>query len=129
MQEAVLEGRALDLDEVGELEGPLEGARGDALIEHLALLLVLNLRFLAADGQGVLLGLDRQLGLGEAGDREGDPIAVFAGALDIVGRVGRTLTIISRHLVEQRNQTVEADGGTIERGKIESRAHGISSWS
>ena len=37
MEQAVLEGRAGDLDVVGELEAALEGARGDALMEDLAL--------------------------------------------------------------------------------------------
>ena len=36
VQEPVLQARALDLDIVGELEDTLEGARGDALVEHLA---------------------------------------------------------------------------------------------
>ena len=43
VQEPVLERRALDVDVVGELENTLEGARGDALIEHLAVLLVFGL--------------------------------------------------------------------------------------
>ena len=61
---------ALDLDVVGELEHALERARRDALIEHLALLLVGLGLLVAADRQRVLLGHDRQLGLGEAGDRD-----------------------------------------------------------
>ena len=40
MQEAVLERGALDLDVVGELEDALESARRDALIEHLAAVLL-----------------------------------------------------------------------------------------
>src|SRR5262249_20077205 len=40
MQQAVLEMSALDLHMVGQLERPLEGARRNALIEHVALLLV-----------------------------------------------------------------------------------------
>ena len=47
MQQAVLEVGALHLDVVGELEAPLEGARGDAAVQELALL-VLGL-LLAAD--------------------------------------------------------------------------------
>src|SRR5439155_12301321 len=54
VQESVLEMRALDLDMVGELEHALEGARGDTLIEGLALLLVGLGLFLAADRQRVL---------------------------------------------------------------------------
>src|SRR5882757_10736993 len=46
VQESVLQRRALDLDVVGKLEDALERARRDALIEHLAaVLLVLQLLF------------------------------------------------------------------------------------
>ena len=60
MEQAVLQARALHLDVVGELEAALEGARGDAAIEHLAAFLGLCF-LLALDGQGVLLGLDREV--------------------------------------------------------------------
>ena len=69
VQETVLEVRALDLDKVGELEHALESARCDALIEHVAALLLLLGVFLAADGQRVLLRYDRKFGLVEARDR------------------------------------------------------------
>src|SRR5580692_8050715 len=54
VQETVLEARAFHLDEVGELEHALEGARRDALIEHLAAVAFVLGVFLAADGQRVL---------------------------------------------------------------------------
>src|ERR1700722_4121039 len=53
VQEAVLEARALHLDEIGQLEHTLEGARSDALIEDVAALLLLLGILFAADGQRV----------------------------------------------------------------------------
>src|SRR5215471_8130219 len=66
VKQAVLERRAADLDVLGELEDALERACGDALVEHLALLLVGLGLLLALDRQGVLLRLDRNVGLAEA---------------------------------------------------------------
>src|SRR5262249_37441957 len=94
----------------------------DALVEHLtAVLLVLHL-LLALDGQGVLLGLERQLVLGEPGHGDRDAISVISGTLDIVGRVARS----GLEAVEHGEQPVETDGRTIEGSKIES-SHGITS--
>src|SRR5262249_54014335 len=74
VQQSVLEARGLDLDVVGELEHALEGARRDALVEHLAGFAFVLGVFLAADGERVLLGYDRELRLVEAGDRDGDAV-------------------------------------------------------
>src|SRR5262249_24990417 len=124
VQEAVLERRALYQDVVGELEHALERARGNTLIEGLALLL-LGLRLLvAADRQRALLGLDVQLGLREAGHRYRDAVVVLAGPLDVVGRITRGA--VSGHLIEEGKQPVEADGRTIKGSKIK-RTHRISS--
>src|SRR5262249_34213733 len=70
------------------------------------------------------LRLDRQLGVGEAGHREGYAIGILAGPLDVIGRIGRTAAFETRRLVEHGKQPIEADGGTIKGGKIES-THGI----
>src|SRR5262249_11646652 len=127
VQQPVLERGAPDLDVLGELEHALERARRDALVEHLALLLVGLGLLLALDGQRVLLRLDREVVLGKARDRERDAVGVLAGPLDVVGRIGRA-TVEARNLVEHREEPVESDGGTIEGSKIE-RTHGISSLS
>src|SRR5262249_7034875 len=125
VQEPVHQRGAGDLDVVGKLEAALESAGRDALIEHLALLLVSLVLLLAADRQRVLLGLDRQIGITKARDRDRNPVRVLAGALDVVGRItGRGIEAGS--LVEHGKEPVEADGRTIEGGKIES-SHGISS--
>ena len=63
MQEAVLQRRALHLDEIGKLEHALEGARRDALIQGLAGFLFGLGLLLAADGEGVFLQLDVELRL------------------------------------------------------------------
>src|SRR6266566_3777415 len=79
VQEPVLQTRAFDLDMVGELEATLEGPRGDPLVEHLAgLLLVVGLLF-AANRQPVLLRLDRQIGIGEAGNCDRDANGLPSG--------------------------------------------------
>ena len=60
MEQAVLERSVLHQHEIGKLEDPLEGARGDAAVQHLGgLLAVLIGGFFALDGQGVFLGDDR----------------------------------------------------------------------
>src|SRR6266481_4363382 len=61
VQESVLERRALDLDVVGKLEDALERAGRDALIEHLAAVLLVLRLFLAFDRQRVFLRFDRKL--------------------------------------------------------------------
>ena len=87
MEQAVLQAGTDDLNMVGELEAALEGTRGDALVQDLALALLGGLHaFLrAADGQRVLTRLDGEILLGEAGDGDADAVIVLAGALDIVG--------------------------------------------
>src|SRR4029078_4565329 len=50
-----------------------------------------------------------------------DAIIIFAGALDVIGRItGRCLEAAG--LVEQREEPVKTDGGTIKGGKIK-RTH------
>ena len=118
MQQAVLERRVLHQDVVGELEHALEGAGGDAAVEHLGLVLgVFVGGFLALDRQRVFLRDDGKLALGEAGDRDADPVSVLTGAFDVVGRIAGSGI---GGLVEQRKQPVEADGRTIKGGEVES---------
>ena len=88
VQQAVLEGRVLHLHMIGKLEDALEGARGDALIEHLAILLFLGLLG-ALDRQRVFFRFDRQIVFAETGDRDRDAIVVLARAFDVVGRIAR----------------------------------------
>ena len=124
MQEAVLESRASHLDAIRKLEAPLEAARRDALIQDFGLAVLGDL-LVAADRQRVLLHLDRQIAVGEAGHRHGDPVGVFASALDVVGRVTGG-AVDADELVEHREQTVEADRVAVKGSKIE-LSHGISS--
>ena len=96
---------------VGKLEPALEGARGNALVEHLAPV-VLGVRLLgAAHGQRIFARLHRQLAFGEAGDRERDAVRVFAGPLDVVGRVGRAVGLgadaLSSKVSRRSKPTVE----------------------
>jgi len=125
VQETVLHCRALDLDEVGKLEHPLERTRGDALVDGLALLLVGAGLLIAADRQRVLFRFDREVGFREAGHGYRDAVVVLAGALDIVGRITRR-AVMAGGLIEKTEHPVETDGRTIKGSKVES-SHGISS--
>ena len=88
MEQAVLKRGVLHLHEVGKLEHPLEGARGDTAIEHFGFVLaVLVGDFLALDRQRVFLRDDGKLVLREAGDGNRDAVGVLAGPLDIVGGI------------------------------------------
>src|SRR3954454_14889062 len=87
VQETVLELRAGYLDVIGKLEAAFERAGRDALIEHLTLVLFALLLLLAPDGEGVFLGLDGQLVLAKARERNGDAVAVIAGTLDVIRRI------------------------------------------
>ena len=118
VQETVLKLGALDLDEVGKLEHAFEGARRNALVKHVAALLLLLGVFLAADGQGIFLRYDGKLGLGKAGDGNRDAILVVSGPLDVIGRITGSCAFDA--LVEQRKQPVETDGRTVKgaRSKV-----------
>src|SRR5690606_33941997 len=124
MEQAVVEARAGHLDVVGELEAAFEGARGDAAVKDLAAVLLLLFLLLALHGEDVLLRLDVDVALAEAGDGHRHPVGVLAGALDIVR--GIRLCLAVRHRIEQTEETVEADGGAIERAEIIS-THFLSS--
>src|SRR3954468_4672421 len=125
VQEAVLQRRARHLDAVSKLEPALEAARRDALIQNVGLALFRSL-LLAANRESVLLHLDRKVLIGEAGDRDGNPVSVLAGALDVVGRV-RGSRIDADQLIEHREQAVEPDRVAVQRSEIE-LSHGISSY-
>src|SRR5438477_10945811 len=104
---------------VGELEATFEGPLGDALVEHVAgLLLVVGL-FFSADRQPVLLRLDREISVGKAGNCDRDAKRVLAAPLDIVGRIGWHRAFHAAQLVEHGKHSVEADGRTVEGSKIE----------
>src|SRR5258708_33163935 len=99
---------------VGELEATLEGPRGNALVEHVAgLLLVVGL-LLAVDRQRILPRLDREISVGEAGDCNRDAIGVLAGPRDTVGRIARRRSGRADELTERRDNSVRADDCTLE---------------
>jgi hypothetical protein len=56
--------------------------------------------------------------LHRAGDGHGDAVVVLTDALDIIRRVARRIAVERAERIEQRAEPVEADGGTIEWGKI-----------
>ena len=121
MEQAVLQVGALDLDMVGQLEAPLERAGRDAAVQELASL-VLGL-LLAADVESLLLDVDLQLILAEARHRHGNAVLVLAEPLDVVGRVDVGLRLEAGPGAQQIEQAVKADGGAIERGKIDVSHH------
>src|SRR5262245_43832651 len=107
IEEAVLEVGTLHLDVVGELEAPLDRAGGDAAVQELALLVIGLL--LGADAEHLLLDVDMDLVLAEAGHRHGDPVLVVGEPLDVVGRIGGRAGVEAGHGVEQVEEPVEAN--------------------
>src|SRR5215475_12364664 len=96
VQQSVLEVGVLDLDVVGKLEDALKSARGDALIEHFAVLFFLDLLG-ALDRQRIFFRLNRKLVFAEAGNRDGYSVLILTRALDIVGRVARSRLETVKH--------------------------------
>ena len=84
LQQAVVEGRVLDLDVVGQVELPLEVPGRDAAIKELALGF---LGLAAFDGDDVLLCSDRDFIGRETRDRQRDLVTVFGQPFDVVGRI------------------------------------------
>ena len=124
MEQTVLQVGTLDLDMVGQLEAALEGARRDAAMQELSVLV--GGLFLALHRQCLFLDLDVDLELAEAGDRHGDPVLVVAEALDVIGRISGRRRCRSRKRRRAADQPVEANGRTIQGGKIEVSHHRFS---
>ena len=107
---------------IGELEAALEGALGNAAVKILVFLSRFVL-LLALDRQRMFARFDRQFTLIETGHRHGDAIGVFAGAFDVVGRIGLGLIGLAE-AVEHGEEAIKADGGAIEGGEIDV-THGV----
>src|SRR5579871_6185981 len=105
MEQTVLKTRGLDLDMLGELEAALKAAAGDALVKQRGLPVVGLALALAGDGEDAVLHVNRQVLLGEAGDRKGDAIIILVGAFDIV----RGVTLFGRGF-QKPDQAVKTDG-------------------
>lgn len=91
MQKAVLDPGTRHFDAIGEHEGPLKRARGNAAVKKDAAFVgVLGLA--PADDELAILDRDRQVGLAKPGDGQGDAEAVFGGLFD----VERGIAVISR---------------------------------
>src|SRR4051812_28597667 len=115
MEQAILERGAGYFDILGELEAELESALGNAAMQELALLLGGG-GFGALDDEAVLLGLDHEVALGKAGNRDGDAVGIIADLLDVVGRVG--FGFLADEAIETVEDAIETDGRAIEGGKI-----------
>src|SRR5690606_36689164 len=124
MKETILEHGASNLHVVGQLEAPLEAARGNAAIEKLACILAL-LALFAPDRQYVTMCFNRDVFLGEARNRHRNAIGILAGALDIIGRI-RLAAIELTERVKHGEKPVEPYGRSVEGRKID-MTHGLSS--
>src|SRR5690606_38322214 len=84
-EQAILEIRPANLDEIGELETPFEGAGCNAAID----IGVIVLSFGLAPGNDKLVLTSRDLDLigPEPGKRQGDPVAVLFLLHDVEGRI------------------------------------------
>src|SRR6185437_12520667 len=120
IEQTVVERGAGHLDTVGQYEGALELARGDAAMKVDAILVV---GLLAAHDELIVLDLHAQIVHGEAGDGERDAQRVLAGLLDIVGRIA-----VARRLADAIEGTLELIESQKQR-RVEEREtrHRISS--
>ena len=99
----------------GKLELARKGASGNALMQKGWFGAFIGL-LLALDGQYAIADLDTKILFGEAGNGKHDAIMVLVAALDIVGRVALGVAVC---LIQQTQQAVKADSGTVERGMIQ----------
>ena len=81
MQKPVLHRRPGNFDPVGQHEGALEGAGGDASVQEDTFARIIGLT--TADDKLAILDRDRQVFLTEPGDGQGDPVGVFRNRLDV----------------------------------------------
>ena len=103
-----------------KLEAALETAFGDPLIEVVAL----GVGLLAAlHRQQIFLEAQLQLFLGKARHRHADAVVVVTQLLDVVG--GITGIAIAGRRFDEIGQTIETNGRTIERRKVD-RTHSIT---
>src|SRR5579883_1924597 len=107
MEQTMIDARASDLDVVGKLKVPLEGATSDTAMEILLALFILL--GLAADEKRILLDGDVEILGREARDRHAQAIGVLAGDLDVVRGVRG---VDPRRRVGELHQAIEANGGT-----------------
>ena len=112
MQQATIQAGAGDLDLLGQHEAALERPCGDAAMQEGALIRVIALP--AADDELLLLDGDRQVGLGEPGDRQGDAVGILAMPLDIERRIAVRPGL--RHALDQAVELLEAEQERL-RGK------------
>ena len=105
LQQAVVEGRVLDLDVVGEVELPFEVTGRDTLVKELALGL---LGLAAFDGDDILLCSDRDFIRRKTRDRQRDLVAVLGQPFDVVGRITFVGGPLGR--LGEVEQTIETDG-------------------
>jgi hypothetical protein len=85
MQQAVIEGRVLDLDIFSQDESTLKLASGDAAMKKYSAGFVLILA--SADDQLIILDRDLQVVHAETGDSKGNTQSNFADLFDIIGRI------------------------------------------
>src|SRR5690606_6501229 len=119
VQQTVVQFGAHHKHVIGQLEGMLEITRRDTAMQEVARTLFGLLA--AGDFQRVALGFNVDFFTGKARNRHRDPVLVLAHQLDVVRRVARLR--ITLRIIEQLGQTIEANGGTIKRGKVKS-THG-----
>jgi len=75
--------------------------------------------------QAVLFDLDLDFRAVETGHGHRDAVGVLAGNLDVVGGVA-WLRVVAHRIVQHAGQTVEANGGAVQRSKIK-LVHGFLS--
>jgi hypothetical protein len=113
---------ATDLDILGELETTIKAAPGYTLIEKMRRFDVFFLFAAALNRKHTFPDFDAQVVFAKAGNGQRNPVVVFVGSLDVVGRIARTRIVLT-YRVEHVGEAIKADGGTEKRGKIKA-THG-----
>src|SRR5690606_107225 len=125
MEQPVDQIGALDLDMVGQAEGQLERALGDALMQ-VADALGAAITLVADNGQHAPFDLQLQIVFLEAGSRDHDAVMVLAVLLDVVGGIGTGGVIAAQGRFEKIVETVETDGLAEQRSQGQYVAHEYS---
>ncbi|EGE61222.1 hypothetical protein RHECNPAF_12210036 [Rhizobium etli CNPAF512] len=109
----------LDPDVIRELEAALKCAPGDAAMQVLAVFRFVLLPFHQKD---VPLLRYFEVGLGETGNRHLNAIVIFARLDDVIGRP-RIDRLQPLRIVQQIEDTVEADAGPVKGSKVKFVSH------
>ncbi|MND57635.1 hypothetical protein D3C80_487680 [compost metagenome] len=118
MEQAVFKAGTGYFNKVCKLEAALKSTRSNAAIKHFTGFRSIVLGLLALDGQLIAMCFDFKFAFRKACNGHGDAIGVLTGPLNIIWRIGLRTFWRCECIKHRREEAVETNGGTIERGKI-----------